>query len=257
MLRWFLLGITETASSWLMTALAAERFFALYFPLRHHTLFSKHTTKWLLLAVGVVALVVTFPSIFYAKVLSSPLSGTDSCVANFAGQTLVGLVIYLAIPGLNSHLVPMAADIVFTILIVAKLIHVQVAHSSGHRALQGSSSSDTVSAQSSRLQLATCATIVIISLMELLVYIPFSMSYIVMLILELILAPTDPLVAMFQTLSFLLFSITTVKRSVNLYILLLRVPALRRRLCCRRGTNSSWILYVWHLYCNSVNFLIV
>ena len=94
MLFWFDLVLIESVSSWLNASLDGERFIALYFPLRHRSVFSTRVIKRVV-AFGLLSLIIAFPSSFYAKItLSSPTFGIF-CAGSVEGQPLAGTLFYI------------------------------------------------------------------------------------------------------------------------------------------------------------------
>lgn len=223
-LFWFSLASVDNICTWLNVALAAERFCALYFPLRHLYLFNFRITKIILAGVFLLAFVLAFPCLFYANISLSSFGLI--CTANLQGHSLIELLVYQTFISF-SYPVPIAVSFMFTILLIVKLRLI----SKSHRFNEINGGVNVIRRQ----QLSACITITIISIVDLLLYIPFITATICMFITQQVYGAESPIAGFISILALTLFNVITAKRTLNLYIYLLRLPALRSRLCCRKS----------------------
>lgn len=221
-LCWFGMMFGEFLSSWLYAALAAERFVALFYPLRHRSLFTVLSTKYILSGVSVFSFVLAFVSAIFAQISELPIG--LYCNGEFlVGQSIEGIIAYL-LDSILSNFVPLMASVIFTSFLLYKLYSIRL----NRRSL------GVMTNEISNNQLSATLTIVIFMCVDLAVYIPLTVCAGAAFIFQNISDHNSNLYYFPLFMAATAYSLTTIKRTFNLLIYLVRIPQLRARLCCRR-----------------------
>lgn len=225
---WFLMQGGETLCSWLMATLSAERFVALYFPLRHRALHSTRSTRLVLLGVLVFSVAATSPSIYFAEIV--PIYGYENhhCSPSLGHSSWAILAFYVATSIFGIYLFPVAVSCALTVCLVLKLLAVSKQRANLARGLLSFSDSR----RPARAECSAALTIVCLLVADLVICGPLTAFFSAYFAVQVGMPDSALLQALLLTLTYTFYNLTLFKRLSNLYVYLFRLPALRRRLFC-------------------------
>lgn len=224
---WFLMQGGETLCSWLMATLSAERFVALYFPLRHRVLHHTRSTRLVLLGVLLFSLAATSPSIYFAEIV--PIYGYENqhCSPSLTSGSWVLLALYVVTSIFGIYLFPVVVCGALTLCLTFKLLAVA-------KARAGLASAALWNMPDARRPaLAECSaalTIVCLIAADFVICGPLTAFFSAYFAVQVGMHDSAHLQALLLTLTYLFYNLTLFKRLANLYVYLFRLPALRRRL---------------------------
>ena len=227
-LYWFLLQGGETLCSWLMATLSAERFVALYFPLQHRTLHSTRSTRLVLLGVLLFSLAATSPSIYFAEIV--PIYGYENhhCSPSLEDGSWALLAFYVATSIFGIYLLPVAICCALTLCLSIKLVAVSKQRANFLGALWNAHDAR----RPARAECSAALTIVCLLVADIIICGPLTAFFSAYFAVQVGMPGSELMQALLLTLTYTFYNLTLFKRLSNLYVYLLRLPGLRRRLFC-------------------------
>ena len=184
----------------------------------------------MLVLILLLALLIVTPNVWFTKAQRYTDVSVGYCFPSLAGASWISLILFIAIFVFGVYAYPYALCFVFTVLIIYKLLSLAGVDRHEFGVTQPPSNARALPP---RREWQTGLTIVLL-LADLTLYSPLTAFFTGYCVLQVASLDSLWMQSLLVNICFTFFKLTTIKRFCNLYIYLIRVPAIRHRLLCQK-----------------------